>query len=80
LHNGAVRATLDAHAERKLAPENVLRMLIDDLGRLGALERAFASKAKAGDAEAAKLVRQARRQRARTGKLILQRAPASRPV
>jgi hypothetical protein len=44
------------------------------------LERVFTPKAKAGDAEAAKLVKQVRRQRARTAKLILQRAPTSRPM
>jgi hypothetical protein len=36
--------------------------------------------AAAGDVEALKLVAQCRRQRARTAKLILQRAPTSRPM
>jgi hypothetical protein len=75
-----VEAALDAWAARKLAPENVVRMLVDDLGRLSELERVFAPMAAAGDVGAAKLVRQARRQRARTGNLILRRAPASRPM
>jgi hypothetical protein len=77
---GRVRAVLDTHAERVLAPENVLRVLIDGLGDLNAIERVFAPKARAGDAEAAKLVKQARRQRERHAKLILQRAPTSNPV
>jgi hypothetical protein len=75
-----VRAVLDAHAERVLAPGNVLRMLIDGLGGLNAIERVFAPRARAGDAEAAKLVKQARRQRERHAKLILQRVPASHPM
>jgi hypothetical protein len=75
-----VDAALDAWAARKLSPENVLRMLVADVERLGLLERVFAPKAAAGDVEAAKLVRLARRQRARTGSLVLRRAPASRPI
>jgi hypothetical protein len=75
-----VDAALDACAARKLSPENVLRMLVADVERLNALERVFAPKPAAGDAEAAKLVRQARRQRERHAGLILRRAPASRPM
>jgi hypothetical protein len=37
---------LDASAARLLAPENVLRMLVESLDAVGAIERAFASKAK----------------------------------
>jgi hypothetical protein len=42
---GRVRAVLDTHAERVLAPENVLRVLIDGLGDLNAIERVFAPRA-----------------------------------
>jgi hypothetical protein len=34
-----VHAVLDAHAARKLAPENVQRMLIQSVDRLGTIER-----------------------------------------
>jgi hypothetical protein len=75
-----VHAVLDAHAARKLAPENVQRMLIASVDRLGTIERTLTPRAAAGDVEALKLVAQCRRQRARTAKLILQRAPTSRPM
>ena len=68
------RAVLDASAERMLTPENVQRMLIESLGTFGAIQRTLAAK---GDKA---LVRQCRRQRARTAKLILERAPTSNPV
>ena len=72
-----IHAVLDAHARVKFAPENIERMLIRSLDRLKTIERVFA--AKPGTA-ARRVVEQSRRQQARTGKLILQRAPASRPV
>jgi hypothetical protein len=34
-----VHAVLDAHAARVLAPENVQRMLIESVDRLGTIER-----------------------------------------
>ena len=72
-----IHAVLDARARVMLAPENIERMLIRSLDRLKTIERVFA--AKPGPA-ARRVVEQSRRQQARTGKLILQRAPASRPV
>jgi hypothetical protein len=75
-----VKAALDAHAARKLAPENVLRMLIESLDNVGVIERTFTPRAVAGDVEASKLVAQCRRQRARTAQLILERAPTSNPA
>jgi hypothetical protein len=65
---------------RKLAPENVQRMLIQSVDRLGTIERTLTPRAAAGDAGAVKLVAQCRRQRSRAAKLILERAPASRPM
>jgi hypothetical protein len=75
-----VHAVLDAHAERVLAPENLLRRLIENVGRVGVIERTLAPRASAGDGEALRLVAECRRQWGTTGKLILQRAPASRPM
>jgi hypothetical protein len=75
-----VRAALDASAERMLAPENVPRILIESLDSVGVLERTLTPRAAAGDVEALKLVAQCRRQRERTAKLILERAPTSNPV
>jgi hypothetical protein len=75
-----VDAVLDAHAARKLAPENVLRMLIESVDRVGVIERTLTPRAVAGDVEALKLVAQCRRQRSRAAKLILERAPTSSPM
>jgi hypothetical protein len=57
----------------------VLKVLIESVERMSALEQVFAPKAKGCDVEAAKIVAEGRRQRARTGEPIL-RAPTSRPV
>jgi hypothetical protein len=72
-----IHAVLDARARVTLAPENVEQMLIRSLDRLKTVERVFA--AEPGRA-ARRVVEQSRRQQARTGKLILQRASASRPM
>lgn len=75
-----IHAVLDAHARVKFTSENVERMLIESVARLGVIERTHTPRAVAGDAEAVKLVRQARWQRERTAKLVLQRAPTSNPM
>jgi hypothetical protein len=50
-----VRAALDERAARRLAPENVERMLVESFDRIRVIERTFAPRAAAGDVEALKL-------------------------
>jgi hypothetical protein len=66
-----VRAALDQHARRILAPHAVLRAMIEGVERLGVIERT------SGDA---RIGERARRQRERHARLILQRTPTRQPM
>jgi hypothetical protein len=52
-------------------------MLIESFDTLGVIEPTYASR---GGPEARAIVKQARRQRTRTAKLILERTPVTRPM